>query len=109
MDDKAYYEDLIEIQSALNDLPIIKSEPSYKTDDPQMIGNMPTFKKPFSCSNCGKLFTSTSKLKTHQSVHTGEKPFSCSKCNKKFTTSSQLKTHERIHIGISHSPVLVMK
>ena len=98
MEDEAYKE-LMEIQSALNDVPIIKSEISYKTEDPQMTGNGPTFKKPMSCSNCGKSFMSISKLKLHERIHTGEKPFSCSKCEKKFTDSGNLKVHERIHTG----------
>ena len=96
MEDEAYKE-LMEIQSALNDVPIIKSEISYKTEDPQMTGNGPTFKKPIGCSKCGKSFVSTSKLKAHQRIHTGEKPFSCSKCEKKFTLSGNLKNHIRTH------------
>ena len=47
--DKKIYEELMEIPFALNDLPIIKSELSYKTDDPQMTRNEPTFKKPLCC------------------------------------------------------------
>ena len=97
MDDTTY-EEVMEIQSA-NNLPIIKSKLSYETDNPLMTGNGPAFKKPLSCFECGKWFNSTSKLKTHERIHTGEKPFSCSKCEKKFTTSDNLKTHERIHTG----------
>ena len=96
MDHKTYGE-LMEIQSALNSLPIIKSELSYETDDPQMTGNGPIFKKPISCLKCSKSFASTSKLKIHERIHTGEKPFSCSKCDKKFNQAAHLKTHERIH------------
>ena len=62
MDDKTCQE-LKGIQSALNNLPIIKSELNHSTDDP---GNGSKFKKPLSCSRCGKSFTSTSKLETHE-------------------------------------------
>ena len=96
MEDEAYKE-LMEIQSALNDVPIIKSEISYKTEDPQMSGNGPTFKKPMSCSNCGKSFMSISKLKLHERIHIGEKPFGCSRCDKKFAYTNVLKVHERTH------------
>ena len=62
-----------------------------------MTGNGATFKKPISCSKCGKLFTSRNNLNTHEKIHTGEKPFACSKCDKKFSQTSHLNKHERIH------------
>ena len=99
MDGKTYKEFLELIQSEFNTEPAIQSEFSYETEDPEMIGNRPTFKKPLSCSKCGKSFTSTSKLDTHERVHTGEKPFCCSKCDKRFSQPGHLKTHERIHTG----------
>merc|ERR1712029_898987 len=56
-------------------------------------------RKPFACSNCDKLFTNRSHLKTHERTHTGEKPFACSSCAKAFSTRGELKIHERIHTG----------
>ena len=97
--DNETYQELQGIQSALNNLPIIKSELTHATNDSDMTGNRSKFKKPLSCSECGKSFTSTSKLETHVRVHTGERPFCCSKCDKKFRQSGDLKTHERIHTG----------
>ena len=73
-----------ELQSALNTLPNIKSEVSYKTDKSEMTAKRATFKKPISCSKCAKLFTLRKKLNTHEKIHTGEKPFCCSKCDKTF-------------------------
>ncbi|XP_038643830.1 zinc finger protein 875-like [Scyliorhinus canicula] len=38
-----------------------------------------TEEKPWKCADCGKGFTSPSKLETHQRSHTGERPFTCAK------------------------------
>ena len=86
MEDEVYKE-LMDIQSALDNPPIIKSELACKTDDSQIIGNRSTFKKPISCSKYGMSFMSTSKVEIHARIHTGEKPFSCSECEKKFSHS----------------------
>ena len=91
-------QELMEIQSALQEELAIKSE--INCDEPGKTGvRCNTFKRQMSCSKCGKAFTSKSQLDRHEKIHTGEKPFSCSKCDKKFGQISNLKTHERIHTG----------
>ncbi|XP_056299636.1 oocyte zinc finger protein XlCOF28-like isoform X2 [Pseudoliparis swirei] len=55
--------------------------------------------KPFSCSECGKIFKKKTHLKIHMRSHTGEKPFSCSVCKKSFSQSGNLQKHMRIHTG----------
>ena len=64
-----------------------------------MFFHLPCFagEKPHACADCGKRFSSTSNLKTHQRLHTNDKPYSCDKCPQTFTQHVHLKLHRRLH------------
>ncbi|NXM57818.1 ZFP2 protein, partial [Illadopsis cleaveri] len=53
--------------------------------------------RPYECPQCGKSFSQSSHLITHQMIHTGERPYECDQCKKRFHTNYHLRVHQRIH------------
>ena len=61
----------------------------------------PVDKRPFACSECGKILKTRSHFYTHKLIHqlnqTGERPHPCIVCGKRFLTYSHMKRHSRVH------------
>lgn len=55
--------------------------------------------KTYSCEFCERVFSCSSNLKRHKSMHTGLKPYSCCYCGKDFSNSSNRRKHERTHVA----------
>ncbi|XP_073450483.1 uncharacterized protein [Aquarana catesbeiana] len=77
--------------------------PSYSSypEEPQTVRDcavLPRDKR-FSCTECGKCFSTTSNFYRHQRSHTAEKPHSCLECGKCFSEKSNLYKHQRLHTG----------
>ena len=58
-----------------------------------------TDETPYTCTVCGKSFTSSSSLTAHSHIHTGERRYKCTVCGKSFTRNNALTVHSYIHTG----------
>nr|XP_019948239.1 PREDICTED: uncharacterized protein LOC109633089 [Paralichthys olivaceus] len=71
------------------------SKTEEKEDDFKSIEESVTFS--LSCKFCGKYFSSSQSLKTHEHNHRGERPFRCLECGKGFKKRTHLICHKAVH------------
>uniref|UniRef100_A0A3B5JWI1 Zinc finger and BTB domain containing 48 n=1 Tax=Takifugu rubripes TaxID=31033 RepID=A0A3B5JWI1_TAKRU len=81
----------------------VGSEPSTSsgsetdTNADEMITNAIDTFQTFSCQFCEKIFSASSTLKKHESLHQGDTPYSCMECGEGFKKRRHLIGHKIIH------------
>ncbi|KAG8242406.1 hypothetical protein J6590_066909 [Homalodisca vitripennis] len=56
--------------------------------------------RPVYCEICGKVYKSSTVLKTHKAIHSNEKPYKCQTCGASFKQKVTLETHKRVHSSV---------
>ncbi|KAH9403489.1 hypothetical protein TYRP_015383 [Tyrophagus putrescentiae] len=88
----------------------VVNESSSSASEEQQTNLRPRTVKKHKCQQCNKSFDRPSKLKVHQSVHTGVRPYKCTICSKTFTQLGNLQTHQLTHTGVqSHKCTICSK
>ena len=65
--------------------------------------------KKIECSDCHKLFLTSSCLKAHKRSHRGERPLTCSHCDESFEEASNLKLHMKVHTRESFLNAIIVR
>ncbi|RDD40875.1 Zinc finger E-box-binding homeobox protein zag-1 [Trichoplax sp. H2] len=56
--------------------------------------------KIYRCKDCKKVFSDSSTLQRHRSVHSAERPFKCRTCFAAFKLKHHLQRHEKLHASL---------
>uniref|UniRef100_A0A674D5W3 C2H2-type domain-containing protein n=1 Tax=Salmo trutta TaxID=8032 RepID=A0A674D5W3_SALTR len=84
--------DILQVQIKQED-----GEEPHDTEDRLKSSNTGEQKPCHICPDCGKSYTRSDNLKTHQKIHMTERPYLCSECGKGFTRTDHLKSHLKTH------------
>ena len=93
---------LIQLSAATSPQQLTTSSKGTSNQSPKLEKKTQRGSKQYSCSTCGKLFSTPGYLETHQRLHSGEKPYMCPICGRKFAQRPGYTYHMRTHSGKHH-------